>query len=67
LYFCDLSFCEGGKTRQEAHVHEQLLTAAQEEVLVKWIKVQGCHGILLTYAMVALYAGEISGQEVGGS
>ena len=67
LYFCDLSFCEGGKTRQEAHVHEQLLTAAQEEVLVKWIKVQGRRGIPLTYATVALYAGEISGQEVGGS
>jgi hypothetical protein len=34
---------------------------------VKWIKVQGRHGIPLTYATVALYVGEISGQEVGGS
>ena len=41
--------------------------AVQEEVLVKWIKVQGCHGIPLTYVTVALYAGEISGQQVGGS
>lgn len=62
-----LSFCEGGKTRQEAHVNEQLVTAAQEEILVKWIKVQGRRGIPLTYATVALYAGEISGQQVGGS
>ena len=63
--FVLLSFCEGGKTRQEAHVNEQLLTAAQEEILVKWIKVQGRRGIPLTYATVALYVGEISGQQVG--
>jgi hypothetical protein len=65
--FLFLSFCEGGKMCQEAHTHEQLLTAAQEEVLVKWIKVQGHHGIPLTYATIALYVGEICGQEVGGS
>ena len=65
--FVFLSFCEGSKTRQEAHVNEQLLTAAQEEILVKWIKVQGHRGIPLTYATVALYVGEISGQQVGGS
>jgi hypothetical protein len=71
LFYCPifvlLNFCEGGKTRQEAHVNEQLLTAAQEEILVKWIKVQGRRGIPLTYVTVALYAGEISGQQVGGS
>ena len=65
--FVFLSFCEGGKTHQEAHVNEKLLTAAQEKVLVKWIKVQGCRSIPLTYATVALYAGEISGQQVGRS
>ena len=31
----------GGKTRHEAHVDEQLLTEAQEEILAKWIKIQG--------------------------
>ncbi len=65
--FVFLSFCKGGKTRQEAHVNEQLLMAVHEEVLVKWIKVQGHHGIPLTYVTVALYVGEISGQQVGGS
>jgi helix-turn-helix, Psq domain len=65
--FVFLSFCEGGKTHQEVHVNEQLLTAVQEKVLVKWIKVQGCCSIPLTYVTVALYVGEISGQQVGGS
>ena len=65
--FVFLSFCKGGKTWQKVHVNEQLLTAAQEEVLVKWIKVRGCCVIPLTYMTVALYAGEISGQQVGGS
>jgi hypothetical protein len=55
----------GGKSCQEAHVDEQLLTAAQEEVLVKWIKVQGHHGVPMTYASVAQSAAEISGKPVG--
>ena len=62
-----LRSCKGGKTCHEAHIHEQLLTAAQEEVLAKWIKVQGRCGIPLTYTSIGMYAGEICGWQVGGS
>ena len=55
----------GGKSRQEAHVEEQLLTPAQEEVLVEWIKVQGRRGVPMTYASVGHAAAEISGKLVG--
>ena len=55
----------GGKTCHEAHINEQLLTDAQEEILVKWVKIQGHHGIPMTYASVAQCAGEISGKQVG--
>ena len=55
----------GGKSRHEAHAQEQLLTAAQEEVLAKWIKIQGRRGVPMTYTSVAHAAGEISGKEVG--
>jgi len=58
---------KGGKTRHEAHIHEQLLTAAQGEVLAKWIKVQGRRGVPLMYTSIAMYAGEICGRQVGGS
>lgn len=44
---------------------EQLLTDAQEEILVRWIKIQGRRGIPLTYSSVAQCAGAISGQQVG--
>jgi hypothetical protein len=55
----------GGKTRYEAHIHKQLLMEAQEELLAKWVKIQGCRGIPITYASVAQCAGAISGKEVG--
>jgi Tc5 transposase DNA-binding domain len=55
----------GGKSRHEAHADEQLLTPAQEEILVKWIKVQGHRGVPMTYRSVAHAAGEISGKPVG--
>lgn len=55
----------GGKSRHEAHVVEQLLTPAQEEILAKWIKVQGRRGVPMTYASVAQAAAEISGKSVG--
>ena len=58
-------YMPGGKSRHEAHAQEQLLTAAQEEVLVKWIKIQGHRGVPMTYTSVAHAAGEISGKEVG--
>jgi len=35
--------------------------------LVKWIKVQGHHGIPLTYASVAQCVGAILGQKIGES
>ena len=57
----------GGKNRHEAHVGEQLLSEAQEEILVKWVKVQGRRGIPLTYASVAQCANAISGKQVGES
>jgi hypothetical protein len=44
---------------------EQLLTLAQEEILAKWIKVQGRRGVPMTYPSVAQAAAEISGKSVG--
>ncbi|KAJ3815118.1 hypothetical protein F5876DRAFT_5614, partial [Lentinula aff. lateritia] len=35
----------GGKSRSEAHAHQQNLSPAQEDLLVEWIKVQGQHGV----------------------
>ena len=55
----------GAKSRQEAHVEEQLLTLAQEEILAQWIKVQGRRGVPMTYASVAQATGEILGKLVG--
>ena len=45
LYFTRLLYIApsllGGKSHHEAHGEAQLLTPAQEEILAKWIKVQG--------------------------
>lgn len=57
----------GGKSRREAHVGEQLLTEAQEEILAKWVKIQGRRGIPMTYASVMQCASAISGKQTGGS
>jgi hypothetical protein len=58
----------GRPTRSEAHIDKRLLTDAQEEILARWVKVQGRRGIPMTYESVALCAGEISGQHtIGGS
>ena len=57
----------GGKNCYEAHVAEKLLSEAQEEILVKWVKIQGQCGIPLTYASVAQCANAISGKQVGES
>lgn len=62
-----IEYLIGGKTRQEAHINEQLLTDAQETILAKWVKVQGRRGIPMTYESVAHCANEISGQKVGES
>ena len=58
-------YMPGGKNHHKAYAQEQLLTAAQEEVLVKWIKIQDHHGVPMTYTSVAHAAGEISGKKVG--
>jgi hypothetical protein len=55
----------GGKTRCEAHVNEQALTEAQEEILAKCIKIQGRHGVPMTYASVGQCAEAISGRHIG--
>lgn len=57
----------GGKSRREAHVGEQLLTEAQEEILSKWVKIQGRRGIPITYSSVAQCGNAISGKQVGES
>jgi hypothetical protein len=54
----------GGETRCEAHVNEQALTEAQEEILAKWIEIQGHHGVPMTYASVGQCAEAISGQHI---
>jgi hypothetical protein len=46
----------GGKSHHKAHVEAQLLTPAQEEVLVEWIKVQGCRGVPITYVLIYIYS-----------
>ena len=56
------SHMKGLCTRAEAHMEQQALSPAEEEVLVKWAKVQGRHGIPLTYSTLTKYASEISGK-----
>jgi hypothetical protein len=60
-------YLPGGKSRHKAHLDEQTLTEAQEEILVKWIKIQGHHGVPMTYASVGQCAKAISGWRIGGS
>ncbi|KAK0505510.1 DDE superfamily endonuclease-domain-containing protein [Armillaria luteobubalina] len=54
---------KGGQGCWEAHAEQQLLTDAQEGILANWVKVQGHHGILMTYTSIAQAAAEISGKE----
>jgi len=57
----------GLRTRAEAHVEQQNLSPAEEEILVKWAKVQGRRGIPMTYFTLTKYASEISGKPIGES
>ena len=57
----------GTPTRQEAHEHERLLTAAQEEILTEWIRVMGRRGIPMTATIIADYVGDIVGHVIGES
>jgi hypothetical protein len=54
-------------THREAHVDEQNLTVAQEEVLVEWIKVMGQCGLPLTPSAVSDHTYKIMGAPVGKS
>ena len=56
---------KGIRTCAEAHVLQQSLSPAEEEVLVKWAKVMGRRGVPLTSSMVAKYTSEISGKSIG--
>lgn len=47
---------KGVRTRQEAHAHQQLLSEAQEEVLVAWVKSWGRRGHPVTQDMLREYA-----------
>jgi len=58
---------KGLQTRAEAHIDQQSLSPAQEEVLVKWAKVLGRRGVPLTHSTLATYASEILGKPVGES
>ena len=58
---------KGLRTRAEAHIDQQNLSPAQEEVLVKWTKVLGCRGVPLTHATLSTHASEILGKPVGES
>ena len=52
-------------TRAEAHVSQQTLSPTEEDILVKWTKVMGRHGVTLTYFTLTKYASEISGESIG--
>jgi len=47
---------KGMKTRQESHAHERLLSEAEEEVLVDWVKSLGRRGLPATADMLREYA-----------
>jgi hypothetical protein len=58
---------KGLRTRAEAHVDQQNLSPAEEEVLVKWAKVLGRRGVPLTHSTLTTYASEIFGKPIGES
>lgn len=63
--FISFEYSLGGKSCHEAHINEQLLTEAQEGILVNWVKVQGHRSIPMTYTSVALCTGAIPGKQIG--
>jgi hypothetical protein len=52
---------------KEAHNHQQKLSAAEEKVLVEWIKAQGQHGVPVSLATIGDHATAIAGGSVGAS
>src|SRR6266850_1608360 len=57
----------GVRTRAEAHEHEQLLSTAQEAVVVDWVKVMAKWGVPMTPCMVRDHVASITGGPVGES
>jgi hypothetical protein len=57
----------GKLTRKDAHEHEQRLSAAQEEVLVEWVKTVGRRGMPLTTSTLRDFASNICQVPVGTS
>lgn len=55
----------GVRTRREAHEHQQLLSPAQENILVEWVKIMGRRGVPLSLTTTAEYASDIAGRPVG--
>lgn len=58
---------KGGKTRKQAHEHQQRLTNSQEQVLQEWIRVRGLRGVPLSLSVLGSYVSHIVGQDVGTS
>ena len=50
------NYIKGLHTHAEAHVGQQNLLLAEEEVLVKWVKVLGYWRVPLTYSTLTQYA-----------
>lgn len=46
----------GIKTKRDAHIHERLLTEAEESVLAEWAMALGHRGTPVTLAMLGQYA-----------
>jgi hypothetical protein len=61
------SCMNGLRTRAEAHIEQQNLSPAEEEILVEWAKVQSHRRIPMTYFTLTKYASEISGKPIGES
>jgi hypothetical protein len=57
----------GTPTCYEGHAHELLLTPAQEEMFVDWIKVMGHWGIPFTATVIADYVADIISCDVSDS
>src|SRR5205823_2789926 len=55
----------GAKDQRETHLAQQILSLAEEEVLVAWIKEKGQHAVPLQPRGVAECAEAIAGTEVG--
>lgn len=53
--------------KKKAHTLQKKLTSVQEDILVQWIKVQGCRGVPISPSAVTDHAAAISGTKIGQS